>query len=129
MFCSPTLSDALPSNLKQELATQHFSGVLDGDVKLASLGTLPCGANPLHVFFYEWYESSPPGKAVHSSHRVILMDGATYVGSYVVADKPSIQGAEIRFPYGAAGRSIRCEKDGTAPKKVLLNGEIVSLEK
>ncbi len=120
---------ASSETLKKELSSQHFSGVLDGDVRFTTLGALRCGTNSLQVVFYEWHESSPPGKAVHSSERVILIHGAAYVGSYVVHDKPSIQGDELRFLYGARGDSIRCGMDGAPPKKVLLDGGIVSLAK
>jgi hypothetical protein len=122
-------SHASSADIKKELAAQKFSGVLNGDVKFTTLGELHCGANPLQVVFYEWYESSPPGKAVHSSYRVVLMHGTTYVGSYVVEDKPSIQGDEIQFPYTSDGNSIKCTSDGAPPKKVLLDGEVIPLAK
>jgi hypothetical protein len=57
------------------------------------------------------------------------MDRSMYVGSYVVEDKPSIEGDMLRFPYGNDGDSISCQGDGGIPKKVLLNGEIISLLK
>jgi len=116
-------------DLRKELAAQQFSGVLNHDVKFTTLGELHCGANPLQVVFYEWYESSPPGKAIHSSYRVILMRGTTYIGSYVVEDKPRIQGDKILFPYASDGNSVRCTADGVPPQRVLLDGEFVPLEK
>ena len=125
----PPTPGASSAKLKKELASQHFSGVLEGDVRFKTLGALSCGTNSLRVVFYEWHESSSPGKAVHSSYRVILMHGATYIGSYVVEDKPSIQGDELRFLYGANGNSVRCGIDGAPPKRVLLDGAIVSLAK
>jgi hypothetical protein len=57
------------------------------------------------------------------------MDGMTYIGSYAVEDKPSIQGGVMRFPYNADGNSISCGTDGVVPQKVLLDGEIILLEK
>lgn len=129
MVCSPKADGESSARLKKELASQHFSGVLEGNVRFTTLGRLSCGSNSLQVVFYEWEESSPPGAAVHSSYRVILMHGPTYLGSYVVADKPSIQGDELRFPYSENGNSIKCGIDGAPPKEVLLDGENLSLSK
>jgi len=129
MLCSPIPSCASSAKLKKELAAQSFTGVLEGDVRFTALGALHCGTNSLQVVFYEWHESSPPGKAVHSSYRVILMHGTTYLGSYAVEDRPTIKGDELRFPYDADGNSMKCGADGVPPKKILLNGEIVSLAK
>lgn len=127
---SVTLFAQTPSaNLKQELAAQHFSGLLKGDVHFTTLGTLPCGNKRLRVIFYEWYESNHPGEAIHASLRVILMDRTTYIGSYVVEDKPTIQRNELHFPYQAYGNSIRCSKDSEPPQKAWLNGEIIPLSK
>ena len=116
-------------NLKQELAAQHFSGLLKGDVHLTTLGTLPCGHKHLRVIFYEWYESNPPGLAVHASYRVILMDGTMYLGSYAVEAKPKIRGDVLRFPDSAYGHTIRCGKDGVPPQNAWLDGEIIPLAK
>jgi hypothetical protein len=129
VLCSPKANGEPSAKLKKELASQHFSRVLEGNVKFTNLGQLSCGSDSLQVVFYAWEESSPPGAAVHSSYRVILMHGATYLGSYVVADKPSIQGDEIRFPYTENGNSIKCGTDGALPKEVLLDGENISLAK
>lgn len=129
-FCYlPTPGSASSPKLKKQLAAQNFSGVLEGDVRFIPLGTVNCGTKPFHVIFYEWYEPSPAGKAVHASYRIILMDGDIYVGSYVVEDKPTIQGNLIRFPYSDNGNSIGCEANSAAPQKVLLGGEFVLLEK
>lgn len=121
--------EACPSNLRHRLATQHFSGMLKGDIRFTSLGTLRCGANNLRMFFYEWYESSPPGLAIHASYRVIVMDGGIYVGSYVVEDRPKNEGDRLLFPYDSHGKSIGCGTSGVLPKKVLLNGEVIPLAK
>lgn len=129
MLCLPKANGESSAKLKKELADQHFSGVLDGKVKFTTLGQLSCGGSSLQVIFYEWEESSSPGAAVHSSYRVILMHGPTYLGSYAVADKPNIQGDELRFPYTENGNSIKCGIDGAPPKEVLLDGENVSLAK
>ena len=129
MLCLPNANGESTVKLKKELASQHFTGVLEGNVRFTTLGQLSCGSSSLQVFFYEWEESTPPGEAVHSSYRVILMHGATYLGSYVVADKPSLQGDELRFPYTENGNSIRCGIEGAPPKKVLLDGENISLAK
>jgi hypothetical protein len=129
VWCLLVPGYASSPNLKQQLSAQHFSGILEGDVRFTSLGKITCGAKSLHAIYYEWYESSPPGKAIHSSHRVILMDRTTYIGSYAVEDKPSIQGDVIRFPYNANGNSISCGADGVVPQKALLDGEIILLEK
>jgi len=111
------------------LAAQHFSGLIEGDVKFIPLGTIHCGTKRLHVIFYEWHESNSPGKAIHASYRVILMDRATYFGFYVVEDEPRIQGDELLFPYAAYGNSISCGSKGVLPQKTLLNGEVVPLSK
>lgn len=129
MLCSPSAECESTAKLKNILAGQSFSGVLEGNVIFTTMGQFTCGSNSLQVVFYEWEESMPPGKAVHSSYRVILMHGATYLGSYVVEDKPSIQGNELMFPYTENGNSIMCGTEGRLPKKVLLDGEIVSLVK
>lgn len=128
-ICLPRASGEPSAKLKKELASQHFSGVLEGKVRFTNLGQFNCGSYSLQAVFYEWEESSPPGKAMHSSYRVILMHRATYLGSYVVADKPSIRGDELRFPYTENGNSIKCGVDGAPPKEVLLDGENVSFAK
>jgi hypothetical protein len=117
------------SNLNQELAAQHFSGELKGDVHLTTLGTLPCGNRYLRVIYYEWYQTNPPGFAVHASYRVILMHGAKYVGSYTVEAKPRIQGDVLRFPHSAYGDTITCGKKGVLPKNAWLDGELNPLFK
>lgn len=129
MLCSPTANGETSAKLKKELASQHFSGVLEGKVKLTTLGQLSCGSVRLQAVFYEWEESSPPGEAVHSSYRVILMRGSTYLGSYAVEDRPTIQGDELKFPYTENGNSIKCSAHGAPPKEILLDGENVSFAK
>jgi hypothetical protein len=116
-------------DLKEQLHAQHFSGLLEGNVSFTTLGTIHCGGKNLGVIFYEWYESSPKGAAIHASYRVILMDSAKYIGSYVVADKPQIHSDKLLFPYDAYGNSISCGTNGVLPQKVLLNGEIIPLAK
>ena len=128
-FCLAAQCGAASPNLKQQLASQQFSGTLDGNVKFTSLGAVHCGAENLHVIFYEWNESPPPGEAVHASYRIIVMDGERYLGSYVVQDKPKLQDGVLRFPYSADGDSIGCGREGVLPGKVLLDGEIVPLAK
>jgi hypothetical protein len=127
-LCLPKAYGESSAKLKKELASQRFSGVLEGKVRFTILGQLRCGANSLQAIFYEWEESSPAGAAVHSSYRVILMQGLIYLGSYAVADKPSIQGDELKFPYSENGNSIKCT-DGVPPMEVLLDGEDISLAK
>jgi hypothetical protein len=116
-------------SLKQELVAQHFSGLLKGDVHLTTLGTLRCGNKHLRVIFYEWYETNPPGEAIHASLRVILMDNTTYLGFYAVEDRPKIQDDILRFPYSAYGNTISCGKKGVLPKNAWLDGEIIPLSK
>lgn len=111
------------------LAKQRFSGLLKGDVHFANLGTLNCGSQVISILFYEWYESPPHGAAIHASQRVVLMRGQTYLGAYVVDDRPTISDNKIRFPYPAQdGNVITCETGGI-PAKVFLNRDIVPLAK
>jgi hypothetical protein len=128
MLCSQQAGGESFRALKKELARQHFSGVLNGNVRFTPLGRLACGGDTVEVFVYRWEGASSPGAAVHSSQRVILMHGATYLGPYAVADKPTIQRDELRFPYKEYGNSIKCGKEGP-PKDVLLDGENVTLAK
>lgn len=129
IFALALTGEASYQSLKQELAAQHFSGLLKGDVHLTTLGTLHCGNKHLRVIFYEWYETNPPGFARHASLRVILMDGRTYLGFYAVEDKPKIQGNVLQFPHSEYGDTIRCGKNGVPPKNAWLDGEIIPLSK
>lgn len=91
-LCLTLFGQASSPHLKTELAAQHFSGVLEGDVHFTYLGILPCGNKHLRVIYYSWYETNPPGEAIHASYRVILMDKRTYLGSYAVEYPPEIHG-------------------------------------
>lgn len=127
--CTVVKSQLPSSDLKAALSRQHFSGELRGNVHFLDLGTLRCGSTVLRPVFYEWSESSHPGRAVHASYRVILMKNGTYIGSYVVEDKPVVSGSDIRFPYSPTnGNTIHCEATG-APAQVVLDGSITRLQK
>ena len=44
------------------------------------------------VIDHEWYESNPPGEAIHASYRLVLLKGGTrYVGSYIVEGRPVVE--------------------------------------
>jgi hypothetical protein len=117
--------------LVQLLSKQGFSGPLKGEMRFSEMGNLLCGGNSYRVIYHEWYESNPPGKAIHGSHRLVLLkDGTRYVGSYVVEERPiEMTPATVRFDYPAnLGNTISC-KDGRLPTNVLLNGMNQALEK
>jgi len=113
------------SQLKSILAKQGFSGTVRGDVHFSNFGILPCGSNRYQVFYYEWYESHPPGLAIHAQYRVLFIrNDNSYVGSYVVQDRPMrISGNSLIFEYpGNLGNRIQCDADGL-PANILLNDE------
>jgi len=123
--------EMVPLHWKRLLAQQGFSGALEGKVNLVRVGTLPCGAQRLRIFFYSWEESDRPGEAIHANYRVVFLENENkYVGSYVVADRPSkVTGNELRFDYPAKfGNAISCDHQAL-PSKVLLDGEIKELGK
>jgi len=61
---------------------------------------------------------------------VLLSGGNHYIGSYVVADRPSsIDRRSLRFDYPEqSGNTIKGDSNGP-PKQVLLNGELQILAK
>lgn len=121
-------SDKLSPSLKRTLATQHFSGMITGDVTFRTLGTFPCGNRSLRVIFYTWSETTP-GVDPHGQARILLMDGKTYLGSYIVEDPPEIHGDVLQFPHSNYGDTITCGKKGVLPKNAWLDGELNPLFK
>jgi hypothetical protein len=118
-------------HVRSALAQQGFSGELDGKIGIHLIGALNCGTNRLQVYFYEWEEANPPGKAVHSISRILLFSGKDqYLGSYVVSDRPTTLTSDaLKFEYPEdAGNTIRCTQN-KPPRKVLLNGELQEFAK
>ena len=112
-------------NLKKTLASQGFSGQLTGKVHFSRLGDLACNAHTFRVFYYEWEETNPPGKAIHFQSRVLLIDAhGNYIGSYVIEDRPvRVTPNALVFPYEeSSGNKIQCDEDSW-PESVILNGQ------
>ena len=113
------------STLRDLLARQGFSGALEGKIAIKRLGVFHCGARPLEVFYHSLEESNPPGKAIHTAYRIVLLEnGITYVGQYKVQDPPvKITRTAIVFGYPeGGGNTIECEGEAL-PEQVQLNGE------
>jgi len=112
-------------SLRDQLAKQGFTGMLEGKVHFFRLGTLQCNNTKLSVYYYEWEESHPPGKAIHAAYRILFMSPTfDYLGSYHVSDRPIKTGpSTISFNYPEAdGNILQCDVDGL-PKQVLLDGD------
>jgi hypothetical protein len=116
-----TTSDKALKGLLQE---QGFTGQLTGEITFTHLGGIGCSGKHLQVYYYEWEESNPPGRAIHQSKRIIFVDKKRYLGSYIVEDRPTKIGSDsLRFDYTEnLGNEFKCDRDGL-PNSVLLNGE------
>ena len=117
--------------IKKLLADQGFTGTMEGNVGLHQIGEIQCNASKFQVWYYTWEESGPPGLAIHAAQRLVFIQkGDRYLGSYAVDDRPArITINSLSFRYSdKSGNSIRCGR-GELPTTVLLNGEILSLEK
>jgi hypothetical protein len=130
-----TLLLSLPANaqkldvksLRNILAKQGFTGLLDGQITFDLLGTMRCNSAAISVYYYTWEETNPPGRAIHSSQRLIFLENWSYLGQYVVEDRPVLVKPDLlRFPYSEGeGNTIQCDKEGL-PKSLLLNGEDIT---
>ena len=111
-------------SLRDILSKQGFTGLLRGKVTFSLLGTMKCNSAILHVYYYFWEESNPPGKAIHSSQRFIFLKNGNYLGQYVIADRPSLIKPDLlQFPNsGEDGNSIKCDREGL-PGSVILDGQ------
>jgi hypothetical protein len=92
-------------------------------VALKRLGVFACGTRKLEISYYSWEESNPPGRAIHASYRVVLLeDGSKYVGSYSIQDPPAkIARTAILFNYPKDdGNAITCDGDNL-PESAVLN--------
>jgi hypothetical protein len=113
-------------SLRAILSKQGFTGQLYGNVKVtfARLGVMRCSTAMLQVYYYSGEETNPPGRAIHASYRLIFIDNSTYLGQYVIADRPTlIKQNFLKFPYPEEdGNTIKCAQEGL-PKSLLLDGE------
>jgi hypothetical protein len=133
IFLSPALLISQPVNadqLRSQLKQQGFTGVIDGDIKLADLGNIKCGKESLQVIYYEWTEGHSLGLAIHQSKRILFMSDRKYLGSYPIDDAPmKVSGTAVLFNYSTdRGHIITCSGD-RLPKIALLDGEEERLEK
>ena len=111
-------------SLKQQLSRDGFSGSLTGRVHLTQLGTLHCATQQYRVLYYEWEESSHPGKAIHATQRLLFLDNADhYLGSYTIADRPVKVTSDAVVFASTTGNRIGCSDVGIG-KRVLLDGEL-----
>jgi hypothetical protein len=112
--------------IRKTLATQGFTGALDGKIAIKKLGVIAVGPTAYQIFSYIWEESCPPGAAIHASQRIVVMAGTgRYIGSYSVEDPPTrlVRNA-ILFGYSESlGNRIRFDRNGP-PTKIHLNGEL-----
>jgi hypothetical protein len=110
-------------SLRNILSKQGFSGELHGKVTFSRLGTMKCNAEELRVFYYTWEETNPPGHAIHFSQRLIFVEKQTYLGQYVISDRPVLVKPDLlRFPVSEEdGNTLRCDEDGL-PKSLYLDG-------
>ncbi len=109
--------------LKEILSKQGFSGTLQGKITFTLLGNLRCDSAVFRVYYYTWEETNPPGRAIHFSQRLIFIENRSYIGQYVVSDRPVLVKPDIlRFPVSEAdGDSLKCDQDGL-PKSLILDG-------
>jgi hypothetical protein len=112
-------------SLRDILSEQGFTGQLDGNIKvrLTRLGVMKCNAAMLQVYYYTGEETHPPGRAVHFSQRLLFIENRTYLGQYVVSDRPVlVKPGSLRFPDSAEnGNLLKCDREGL-PKAVNLEG-------
>ena len=111
------------ADVKQTLSAGGFSAPLDNTGNLVALGSTECGAHMMDVLFYT-------SSAASTHSRVVFLDGATYLGSYPIDDKPQVEKKGLKFHYkGKLGKMLTCEKNGTLPASLQLDGDIVVMEK
>jgi hypothetical protein len=117
-------------SLKDLLSKQGFTGLLQGNVTFNLLGGMRCNSAMLQVYYYTWEETSPPGRAIHFSQRLIFIQNREYMGQYVIADRPTLlKQQSLRLPYsGDDGNTIQCDQGGL-PQVVHLDGQDVPLER
>ena len=119
------------SQLKSILGKQGFTGMLNSEAHFSELGILACGSKQYEVFYYEWYETHPPGRAIHAQYRIVFIENdSTYIGSYVVQDRPKIISRDaVEFDCAESdGNRLQCSADGL-PDSLLLDGETRDLLK
>jgi hypothetical protein len=111
------------TSLKELLSKQGFSGVLQGKVNFTVLGDMECGSTTVRVYYYTWEETKPAGRAIHFNQRLIFVNNRTYLGNYVISDRPVLTKPNVlRFPVSQEdGNSFNCDQDGL-PKSVYLDG-------
>jgi hypothetical protein len=118
-------------SLRDILAEQGFTGQLDGNIKVrfARLGVMKCNTAILQVYYYTGEETHPPGRAIHFSQRLIFIEGRTYLGQYVVSDRPVlVKPDSLGFPYSKGdGNTIQCDQEGL-PKLARLDGHYLDFE-
>ena len=114
--------------LRDILSKQGFTGVLQGKVTFAHLGEMKCGSTMLHVYYYTWEETNPPGRAIHFSQRLIFIENGNYLGQYVISHRPVlVKPDRLVFPVSDQDRnSLKCDRDGL-PKSANLDGASVDL--
>ena len=117
-------------SLEHILSEQGFGVLLQGKVRFAHLGEMKCGSKILDVYYYTWEETNPPGRAIHFSQRLNFLENRTYVGHYVISDRPVlVKPDRLRFPVPEEeGNLLRCDKDGL-PKSAYMDGRDIVLEK
>ncbi|MDR3753887.1 MAG: hypothetical protein P4K93_09545 [Terracidiphilus sp.] len=117
-------------SLREILSKQGFTGLLQGKITFKFLGNMRCSSAALGVYYYTWEETNPPGRAIHFSQRLIFIENQSYLGQYVIADRPTLIKADsLRFPYPKDdGNTIQCDQNGL-PELVHLGGGDIPLER
>jgi hypothetical protein len=109
------------SEILLALNNSSFSGIVDKDVTISSLGSIKNKSSELNVYVY---------KREFSTHRlarrlIFISNDYQYHGMYSIDDDPiSLSEDSILFNYDSnLGNVIRLEDSGL-PKKIYLDGEV-----
>lgn len=112
----------------QALRAGHFTGVLNHDVTVKSVGTISVGKIKYALDYYNWEETEAEAVGVpHASHRLLIFEkhnqGIRYLGSYSLEDPPlRVKDNRVLFDYPADwGNTITIDKNGPPPS-VLVGG-------